>query len=414
MSKIRIKNFGPIKEGFKETLPDGTVNEWIDVKKVTVFIGNQGSGKSTVAKLISTMTWIEKALVRGDFNEKNLKTKKFKDHIAYQNIGNYFKENTIIEYSGKAYSILYEQGKIKATKKDDNGYSFPKIMYVPSERNFASSVKNVYELRGLPKTLYTFSDEDKNAKEDLKEPLELPINNSKFEYRQPSGVSWIVGSDYEIKLSEASSGFHSFVPLYIVSRYLALFINKDRDPSVKEISIDDRLRIREEIKKIESNPKLSEDVKMVLFEKISSRIKYTSFINIVEEPEQNLFPSSQRHILNSLLEFNNMNVGNKLIVTTHSPYLINYLTLAVKANDVFNKLKPKMDEPEAHHLDEIVPMGSMVDSKDLIIYELNESDGTIIMLAEYNGLPSDENYLNESLEVSNELFAQLLEIQQGL
>ena len=48
MSKIRIKNFGPVKEGYLEE--DG----WMDIKKVTVFIGNQGSGKSTVAKLIST------------------------------------------------------------------------------------------------------------------------------------------------------------------------------------------------------------------------------------------------------------------------------------------------------------------------------------------------------------------------
>ena len=64
MSKIRIKNFGPIKVGFTETLPNGTVNEWLDVKKVTVFIGNQGSGKSTVAKLISTLAWIEKEIER--------------------------------------------------------------------------------------------------------------------------------------------------------------------------------------------------------------------------------------------------------------------------------------------------------------------------------------------------------------
>ena len=77
MSKIRIKNFGPIKEGFKETLPDGSVNDWLDVKKVTVFIGNQGSGKSTVAKLISTLTWIEKVLHRKDLTSKQLSIQKF-------------------------------------------------------------------------------------------------------------------------------------------------------------------------------------------------------------------------------------------------------------------------------------------------------------------------------------------------
>ena len=56
MSRIRIKNFGPIKEGFQEN------NGWVDIKKVTLFIGNQGSGKSTIAKLISTFTWLEKSL----------------------------------------------------------------------------------------------------------------------------------------------------------------------------------------------------------------------------------------------------------------------------------------------------------------------------------------------------------------
>lgn len=60
MSKIKIKNFDPIKQGYQQN--DG----WIDLKKITVFVGNQGSGKSTVAKLISTFVWIEKALVRGD------------------------------------------------------------------------------------------------------------------------------------------------------------------------------------------------------------------------------------------------------------------------------------------------------------------------------------------------------------
>ena len=62
--RIRIKNFGPIRKRNLEN--DG----WLEVKKVTVFTGNQGSGKSTVAKLISTFIWIEKSLVRGDYDKK--------------------------------------------------------------------------------------------------------------------------------------------------------------------------------------------------------------------------------------------------------------------------------------------------------------------------------------------------------
>lgn len=61
MCKIRIHNFGPIKKGFIED------EGWIEIKKVTLFIGNQGTGKSSIAKLISTFIWIEKALTRGDY-----------------------------------------------------------------------------------------------------------------------------------------------------------------------------------------------------------------------------------------------------------------------------------------------------------------------------------------------------------
>jgi len=412
MSKIRIKNFGPIKEGYQEN------NGWLDVKKVTVFIGNQGSGKSTVAKLISTMTWIEKALVRGDFKEKDLTVyKRFVKHCSYQNIQNYFKDNTIIEYQGKAYAISCEFGNVAISKNNDNRYSFPKIMYVPSERNFVSSVKNVRSLKGLPSTLYTFSDEFIDAIEDLKAHVDLPINNAKFEYQKLNKLSWIIGEDYKINLSEASSGFQSFVPLYIVTNYLSHSLEKETDSTVKEISIEEGKRIREEIEKIYSNPNLSEEVKKASLEHLSARFKYSCFINIVEEPEQNLFPTSQRHILNKLLGFVNMNKGNELVMTTHSPYIINYLTLCVKANSIYKTLKEKkykLNDPEFSNANDIVPMSSTVNADDLVIYELDEGEGIIKKLPDYKGLPSDENKLNDNLEDSNELFAQLLEIQQAL
>ena len=83
MSKIKIKNFGPIKEGFIEK------EGWIDVKKVTVFVGNQGSGKSTVAKLISTFSWLEKSINRGDTDKNKISFTTFKEFFEYQNIGKF-------------------------------------------------------------------------------------------------------------------------------------------------------------------------------------------------------------------------------------------------------------------------------------------------------------------------------------
>ena len=64
-------------------------NAPIEIKKVTFFIGNQGSGKSTVAKLISIFSWIEKALVRGDYDRKWFERKnRFKNQGSKKKIIN--------------------------------------------------------------------------------------------------------------------------------------------------------------------------------------------------------------------------------------------------------------------------------------------------------------------------------------
>src|SRR6266702_1444885 len=105
MSRIRIKNFGPIRNGYTEN------GGWMEVKKVTVFIGNQGSGKSTAAKLISTLSWIEKAMVKGVLKEDELNTyNRFQKTLSYQKINNYLRPDTEIEFDGKAYTLFFENG----------------------------------------------------------------------------------------------------------------------------------------------------------------------------------------------------------------------------------------------------------------------------------------------------------------
>lgn len=411
MSQIKIKNFGPIKGGYQEN--DG----WLDIKKVTVFIGNQGSGKSSVAKLFSTLTWIEKALVRGDFKEKDLTVyNRFKKHCTYQNIGNYFKDDTLIEYEGKAYFIRYFEDIISVTKKEQNGYAFPKIMYVPAERNFLSAVDKPTSLKKLPSTLYTFLDEFEDAKNELKGRLNLPIGNVQFDYDKLNKIASIVGEDYKIRLTEASSGFQSFVPLYLVSRYLARAINNEneKDESVKSISFEEEIRIKKEIQTILSNPRISDDVKKASLEFLSSKFTYSSFINVVEEPEQNLFPNSQRIILNNLLEFTNMKGGNQLILTTHSPYIINYLSIAIQGDYLKGKIGADTEGAKyLEHLDKIVPLKSLVAASDVVVYQLDDA-GNIMKLPDYEGIPSDDNYLNTSLAQGNQLFGSLIEIEQEL
>jgi predicted ATPase len=411
MSRIKIKYFGPISEGCLEN--DG----FIDIGKVTTFIGNQGSGKSAVAKIISIFTWIEKALVRGDFDKKWIERKnRLKNQfLNYHRMENYIKnQNTYIEYQGDAYAIIYKDNALNIYEVR-NGYSLPQIMYVPAERNFISYVKKPKELKLSSEALKEFLSEFDNAKEILKSPLKLPINNTDIEYDKLNDIINLKTEKYKIKLTEASSGFQSLVPLFLVSNYLANSIKKQSDTSKESMSNDEIKRFKGAVRNILQNDDLTDEQRRAALSVLSSKFNKTVFVNIVEEPEQNLFPSSQWQLLQSLLCFNNMNAGNKLIMTTHSPYIINFLSIAIQANEVKTKIaKNGNSQKLLSRLFKIVNQEALTNTNDVVIYQLDESEGSLRKLpSEYN-IPSDKNFLNDLLGEGNRLFDELLEIEEDI
>lgn len=89
--------------------------------------------------------------------------------------------------------------------------------------------------------------------------------------------------------------------------------------------------------------------------------------------------------------------NNHLLFCTHSPYILNALTLAIKAKGVKNQ--------------NIVPIESCISMEYVRILETR--GGGYRELAIVNGLPSDDNYLNTRLAKSNELFDNLLELEEN-
>ena len=348
--------------------------------------------------------WIEKALVRGNYNKKwfERKNRLKNTFLPYHRIENYLKENTFIQYKGDAYTITYEKEFLKFEEKKNNDYSLPQIMYVPSERNFIAYVKKPKELKLSSDALKEFLTEFDNSKEIVKN-LELPINEAILDYDKLNDTLNLKGEDYKIKLTEASSGFQSFVPIYMVSRYLGKSVGKQSEIKV-EMSGDEKDRFRKEVEKIYSSKELTEEQKRIAISVLSKKFNKTSFVNIVEEPEQNLFPTSQRDMLYSLLKINNEIPANKLIITTHSPYLVNYISVAVEAGNIRNEVNKEQ-------IGKIIPISALVKSEDLAIYELDEKEGTVKLLGDYNGIPSDENMLNLQIDETNNLFADLLDLK---
>lgn len=389
-------------------------NGWIEIKKTTLFIGNQGSGKSTLAKVITTMLWLEKALNRGDIAQSDIHRARFNGFFEYMLTHHYFTPETEIEFEGEIMTcVLNKENTFPTIRLNKNpNYKVPKIMYVPADRNFLSVVQNAFLLKDLPESLTTFAQELRKSQLALNgHILDLPLlQNMKFRYDKKNEVSFLVGRDFELDIKESSSGYQSLIPLFVVSRFLSEEIEKGEAVLRDQLSAEQSIRRNKEIADITFNSTINQADKDKMVREIDAKYLNTCFINIVEEPEQNLFPSSQQKVLHSLLEIANKRDANKLIMTSHSPYLVNYLTLAIKAFLVSTRLE---NEESWKKIDEIVPLQSLVNPDDLAIYEFDEKNGEIKKLPDYRGLPSDENFLNEGLAESNELFAQLQEIEKG-
>lgn len=419
MPKLRIKNFGPIRQGL--TTGDG----WLEFKRVTVFIGNQGSGKSTLAKLFSTFSWMEKALVRGDYEKKWFERKgRFKNHLlAYHRLEHYLPSGwlneTVLEYQGDAFTFSFQRDLLsirdnaESNGRPESNYHLPQVMYVPAERNFIAYVRHPRELKLSSEALKEFLAEFDKAKAGMGGAVKLPINNSEIEYDKLNDILNLKNKGHKLRLTDASSGFQSLVPVYLVSRNLAQAVQSKMD-NQHSMSTDELERFKKWVAQIVSETSFTDEQRRAALSTLSSRFNKTAFLNIVEEPEQNLYPSSQWEVLKSLLECNAQGAHNRLVLTTHSPYVVSYLSLSVQAYHLDRKLKANGRLDLLPKLAQIVPVNAMLAPDDLAIYEADDLTGTVHQLPTFEGIPSDNNLLNKFLRQGNDIFDQLLGLEEEI
>lgn len=404
MQQILIKNFGPIVN--RQGVP-------VSFSKVLVLCGEQGTGKSSVAKLISQFFWLEKALVRRDYTVVEVEQPGFLLKLSsFHNITSYFKNDSYIKFIGSKYEFLYEDQNLKVLERQNIEYVRPQIMYIPAERNLVAVLDDAIKIQNLPKPIAVFLEEYYNALKNIKAPLQLPISGYNVDYNADTNTVWLGDNNFKIKLSEAASGFQSLVPLFLVSRNLLrrVIFHSDSSNSRSEASVVESMQLKERIQEmISKNKDLKDEVLMLMIQELNRSAHNNRLLNIVEELEQNLYPLSQRIVLNELLRINNAVESNQLVLTTHSPYIINYLTLAIK----MGMLKKKFNKTKLNDLIEVVPLNSAVVPEDVSIYQLSP-DGEIESLKMFNDLPVDDNMLNNALAETNDFFDRLLEKEESL
>ena len=392
---LKIKNFGPIKEGYNED--DG----FMPFSKYVFFCGPQATGKSCVAKLFSTFSWIEKALVRGDYKIDEV---NFHEFCAFHQLQNYFKPETELHYKGTAFEMHYVNKELSINSIESLDYLRPQIIYVPAERNLLSVLDNAENVKDLPQSLSSFLSVYSKACKSLKGEIKLPINGFKFYYDNTGKTAYISDETSSVRISEASSGLQSLSPMYIALYYLSQQLQMSPESAQQKQSNREKEIMENRIAELLKDDTLSPTLRQMLI-KQASDVTNKLLLSIVEEPEQNQFPTSQREVLYKLIALHN-GENDQLVITTHSPYIINYLALAIKAYDIARRCPAATAE-----LDKVVPQASMIDGAKVAVYQVHE-DGTISLLPKYDEMPSDDNLLNNLLEESNEQFNQLLDIEE--
>lgn len=118
------------------------------------------------------------------------------------------------------------------------------------------------------------------------------------------------------------------------------------------------------------------------------------------------FPETQCEVVDRLLTLANRKEKSGLVISTHSPYVVNHLQLVAQAEEVARK--SGMSDEVVGQLP--IPRDALTAAADIRLYEMH-LDGSITLAQGEDGFISDANPLNRSLAEFNEQYAQMFEIE---
>jgi hypothetical protein len=315
---IIIRNFGPIKD--------------IEIKNIspfTVFIGESGSGKSTIMKVVVLFRWIYKWVnIRSYLKYANISKSPFSfDFKALLN------DNGLIEYLKVETEIIYKKGETTIHYKNKLATSpiVPEAELSLEKMCFISDNRNVIPDILAKKLILQSSFYLKETLDDMLlalskiTQLDIDYLGVKFVAKKVNGISKYeienISSDkkYAINLHNASSGTQTLIPLSVIVEYFS----KDFDFNSRFNKIVfDYLSRTDSLKDFNAMLNIGD-------------IKHKNVHIHIEEPELSLYPESQRSLINFIVnrcfieKHNDYNMT--VMMATHSPYIINHLNLLIMA-----------------------------------------------------------------------------------
>jgi len=229
-------------------------------------------------------------------------------------------------------------------------------LYFPAERTLISLLSNsIFNILNneiaLPQFLIRFGGNYQLAKQKLSN-----TNFQKFgiTYELVNNVDFITYKDKKITIKESSSGIQSMIPIILVTQYLNSLPN-------------------------------------------------TIYSYIIEEPELNLYPTTQKTLIEFLVEKCSRN-GNNLILTTHSPYILTTISNLILAGNTL-KQNPRLKK----EITKLVPEKYHLNFEDVQAYYVENGKVRSIMDKEYQTI--DASPIDDVSDDLGETFDKLLDLK---
>mgnify|MGYP003430092928 FL=1 len=402
--KLEIVKFGPIE------------NSIFDIKDVNIFIGESATGKSIITKLIYiSNTFIRFIISKGTKDSNTLNTIQNLKESFRNSYFNIFKDT----YKNFDFTYYYTDEKfVRFTHSNKSQYKVEfsdelkreiETAYTNFKKRFENLEQNNIESDSMLPSIYgliLFQEIKKVFTKD--NYIYIPARRSFFTMLSKNIFS-IIENGVEID--------------YIFTQFGRLFQNtkKEFENLNKKISKKDLLFIENRYKELLKGTYAFEDDEdriyinkdeflplnqissgqqellpalLILLSVLNSK---TSTTIIFEEPEAHLFPKDQQRLVELLIYIlNHTQSGNRLIITTHSPYILSVLNNLIYAG----KLKSKfIDENLYLHFENISA------------YSLSNNKAKSILNKENNLI--DANYIDDvSNDIAN-IFDKLLDEEYG-
>jgi len=390
--KLVIKNFGPIK------------SVELDLNRFNVLIGENATGKSTVAKVLAMCRYFS-YIIKNDLSEQ-----PFDAGLISRGLDEFVQNNTYIYYDCKHYSLTVQRilEKVREGDQQDGSYfeyDFP--IFSSELQPKSDEFKNLLlELEAIkPKDFSSMTNINWSIPTSFFLNDVARVMDNPFYLPTERGLQSIFSLGKNSIQNISDSLFNQFAELDQIARsFKKDTLIEPLDITYKNVDGKGYIRKKNEeqfYSLYNGASGYKSAIPIVLVVKYYNEEKKKKKTFLIEEPELNLFPRVQQELVNYLAA-NTVNMGGTVLLTTHSPYILTSLNNLMYAYQVGQNFELEASK--------IIDKKYWINPSDVSAYILNSNGEIENILNEKESLIDAEKIDGISSKLNKE-FNELIDIE---